>query len=197
MGGTVELIWDVASPNSYFVHRALPGVLERTGAELRYRVCLLGGLFRESGNVEPMVKYASVPNRLRYERLEIDRFIAEHGLDRFRWNPHFPLRSVTAMRVALLVGGRLPEYVEVLMVAGWEEGVNLSEDAVLRKVLDGAGFDGAGLVEGAAAPEVKAALIANTGQAVKDGAFGVPTFFVGDQMFWGKERLAQVEAALR
>lgn len=194
----LEIVWDFASPNSYFVHRVLPGILERTGASLRYRICLLGGLFRESGNTEPMVKYAATPNRLKYEQLELQRFVARHGLTKFHWNPHFPLRTVTAMRAALLVEpSRLPAFIEAGMAAAWEEGRNISEAEVLRAVLDEAGFDGAALVEGAGAPEVKARLIENTAQAVKDGVFGVPTFFVGDRMFWGKERLGQVEEALR
>lgn len=193
----IEIVWDFASPNSYFAHRALTGILARTGAAPKYRICLLGGLFRESGNSEPMVKYAAVPNRLKYERLEIERFIAAHGLHDFRWNPHFPLRTVTAMRAALLVEeSRLPDFIEAGMVAAWQDGLNIAENAVLAEVLDNAGFDGHGLVEAAGAPEIKARLIANTSRAVADGVFGVPTFFVGDQMFWGKERLAQVEAAL-
>ena len=197
MSATLELIWDAASPNSYFVHRALPPVLERTGARLTYRICLLGGLFRASGNTEPMVKYAAVPNRLKYERLEIERFIAAHRLTRFSWNPHFPLRTVTTMRAALLVEpARLPDYVETVLSAAWEQGLNLSDDAVLAATLDAGGFDGAALVDATHDPAIKAQLIANTDKAVADGAFGVPTFFVDGQMFWGKERLDQVEAAL-
>ncbi len=198
MTKTLDFIFDFASPNAYLAYRALPGLLARTGARLRIVPCLLGGLFKATGNSAPMVRFADVPARLAYERLEIGRFIAAHGLHKFRMNPHFPVNTLALMRGVIVAeaDGRLDDYVEAGLVAMWEEGRDLSDAATLVATLDAAGFEGAAILERTQDPVVKARLVANTEGAVGRGVFGIPTFFVGDEMFFGKDRLAQVEAAL-
>lgn len=198
MTRTLEFVFDFASPNAYLCWKVLPPMLERTGARLEVRPCLLGGIFKATGNQAPMLAFAGVANKLAYERLEMDRFIARHGLGAFRMNPHFPVNSLLLMRglVAAQADGSADRYVEAGLKAMWEDGLKMDDPAVFTSALDAAGLDGAALLARTADPEVKARLADETARAVERGAFGVPTFFVGDEMFFGKERLGQVEEAL-
>jgi 2-hydroxychromene-2-carboxylate isomerase len=134
-----------------------------------------------------------------YEMLEIRRFVARHNLTAFRMNPNFPVNSLTAMRglCALEPGETFDRYVEAVLGGFWERRLAMGDPAVLQSVLDEAGLDGADLMARAQTHDVKARLAANTEAAVARGVFGVPTFFVGDEMFFGKERLDQVEAQVR
>jgi 2-hydroxychromene-2-carboxylate isomerase len=192
-----DFLFDVGGPNGYLVHKILPEFCARTGATAKYVPILLGGLFKATGNSAPMMRYRDAPAKWAYEQLEFQRFIAAHAIP-FRMNPHFPPNSLTAMRA--LVGaereGLLMPATDAIMAGAWEEGVDLSDPSAIAACFDAAGLDGAKLIALAADAEVKAKLVANTEAAVARGAFGIPTFYVGDEMFWGKERLAQVEAAL-
>lgn len=193
---TIDFIFDFASPNGYFAHRALKGIAERTGASVNLIPCLLGGIFKATGNQAPFVAFGGIKGKLDYEMLEIRRFIARHSLTAFHMNPHFPVNSLTAMRglCALEPGEAFDRYVEAVLAGFWERGLAMGDPAVLQLVLDEAGLDGADLMARARTDEVKARLAANTEAAVARGVFGVPTFFVGDEIFFGKERLDQVEA---
>ncbi len=193
-----EFLFDFGGPNSYLAHKVLPALCARTGATVTYTPILLGGLFKLTNNQAPMMRYAETPAKRDYELLEFERFVRAHALP-FRMNPHFPINSMQAMRgaVAAQRQGCFMPYVEVIMAAMWEDGENTGDEAVLRDVLQRAGLDADALLAACADPEVKAALAANTERAAASGAFGVPTFFVGSEMFWGKERLGQVEDALR
>lgn len=195
---TLEFIYDCGSPNAYLAMKALPNLLARTGAGLTITPCLLGGIFKATGNKAPMLQFADVPARMAYEQLEMQRFIAAHGLTAFRFNPHFPVNTLTLMRGAIVAGeeGRLPAYVDAINRAMWEEGLKMDDLDVAAPYLSANGFDGPALLARTQEPEIKAALVANTEAAVARGVFGIPTFFVGDQMFFGKDRLNQVEAAL-
>ena len=195
---TVDFIFDFASPNAYFAYRALKGVAERTGSRVKLIPGLLGGIFKATGNQAPFVAFGGVKGKLDYEMLEIRRFVARHDLTRFRMNPHFPVNSLTAMRglCALEPGPAFDRYVEAVLAGFWERGLAMGDPAVLQSVLDEAGLDGADLMARAQTDAVKARLAANTEAAVARGVFGVPTFFVGEEMFFGKERLEQVEAEL-
>jgi 2-hydroxychromene-2-carboxylate isomerase len=198
MSKSFEFLFDIGGPNSYLAHKVLPQFCAENGAEANYVPVLLGGLFKATGNRAPMMRYADAPAKLAYEQLEFRRFIEAHGLSKFRFNPHFPMNSLLAMRV--LVGaerkGQLMPALEALMAAVWEEGQDVGQPEVISAVLDAAGLNGKALLALADDPEVKAKLVANTEAAVTRGAFGIPTFFVGDEMFWGKERLGQVATAL-
>jgi 2-hydroxychromene-2-carboxylate isomerase len=198
MSATIEFIFDFASPNAYLAYRALPPILERTGARLMINPCLLGGIFKATGNVAPGVAFAAVKGKLDYEMLEFRRFIAKHGIDKFRFNPHFPVNSLMLMRgfLAAREAGVEADYLEMGLEGLWEEGLKLDDGEVLARRMDSAGLNSASLLATAQTDRVKLKLADNTAAAVARGVFGVPTFFVGTEMFFGKDRLAQVEEAL-
>lgn len=194
----LEFIFDFASPNAYLAYHALGPILEATGAELVITPCLLGGIFKATGNQAPMVAFGGIKNKLDYEMLEMRRFIARHKLTAFKMNPHFPLNSIHAQRgliAAQAAGVGLP-YLQAVLKGFWEEGLKMDDVAVIEQVLTQAGLDGPALLAATAAPEIKAALIANTESAVARGVFGVPSFFVGSELYFGKDRLGQVQEAL-
>ena len=193
-----EFLFDFGGPNSFLAHKVLPELCEETGATVTYVPILLGGLFKITNNQAPMIRYAETPAKRNYEMLEFDRFVQAHAIP-FKMNPNFPINSLHLMRGAVAAQhlGCFMPYVEAVMAAMWEEGANMGDPTVVREVLDKAELDGAAVLAKADDTEVKAELVANTEKAAARGAFGVPTFFVGDEMFWGKERLGQVSEALR
>lgn len=195
---TLELIFDFGSPNAYLTLKALPELLDRTGADLVITPCLLGGIFKATGNKAPMVQYADAPAKLAYEHLEMQRFIARHNLAKFRLNPHFPVNTLIIMRGAIVAEdeGVLDDYVDVVNRAMWEDGLKMDDAEIIAAFLSANGFDGPALLARTQEPAIKAKLVQNTEAAVARGVFGIPTFFVGDAMFFGKDRLDQVEAAL-
>jgi 2-hydroxychromene-2-carboxylate isomerase len=198
MTKTLEFLFDFGGPNSYLAYKMLPDLCARSGAEVIYTPILLGGLFKLTNNQAPMMRYAETPAKRDYELLEFQRFIKAHNIP-FKMNPHFPINSMLVMRgsIAAQQAGCFMPYVEAIMTAMWVDGANLGDPEVVKETLDRAGLDGAALLTACEDPVVKAELAANTEKAAARGAFGVPTFFVGKEMFWGKERLAQVEEALR
>ena len=195
---TLELIFDFGSPNAYLSMKALPDLLDRTGADLVITPCLLGGIFKATGNKAPMIQYADAPAKLAYENLEMRRFIARHGLVKFRINPHFPVNTLTIMRGAIVADdeGNLDDYVDAVNRAMWEDGLKMDDPEVIADFLSANGFDGPALLARTQEPGIKAKLVANTEAAVARGVFGIPTFFVSGEMFFGKDRLAQVEEVL-
>jgi 2-hydroxychromene-2-carboxylate isomerase len=199
MSRTVDLIFDFGSPNAYLAWKVLPEITARTNAQVNLIPCLLGGLFKLTGNQAPMTAFGNVKGKLEYERLETQRFIAKHGLRAFRFNPHFPVNTLLIMR-GLLAARRanvFDLYLETVLKAMWEDGKKMDDPAVVAEVLRAAGLDAQAILDAAQDPVVKADLAANTNAAAARGAFGIPTFFVGDEMFFGKERLGQVEEALK
>lgn len=195
----IEFVFDFASPNAYLTYKVLPGKAEEAGVPVRYSLCLLGGIFKLTNNQAPMMAFSNIENKLNYERLEFTRFLKRHGLSDFNWNPHFPVTTVTLMRGAIAAQeeGQLDAYIAAGLRAMWEEGENMADPEAYAAALDRHGLDGQHFLSRAQEPEIKQRLIDNTGDAVARGAFGVPTFFVGDEMFFGKERLGQVLEAAR
>ena len=198
MNASIQFLFDFGSPNAYLCHKVLPAVASRTGATVEYIPILLGGLFKLTNNRSPIEMYADVPNRRAYDMLEIKRFIRKHDLTQFKMNPSFPVNTLHMMRGAVAAEsmGCFVSYVDVMFAAMWEEARNLNEPAEVLAALDSAGLDGKALLEGSQLPEVKAKLLANTQSAFERGAFGSPTFFVGDEMFFGKDRLHDVELSV-
>lgn len=198
MSKSFDFLFDIGGPNGYLTHRVLPEFCARTGAVANYVPVLLGGLLKATGNRPPWTVYADVPAKLAYDQLEFQRFIDRHALTRFRMNPHFPINTLPLMRalVAAKREGVFMEAVEAMMVAMWEDGLNLGDADVTVSALDRAGLNGAALAALANDAAVKDELAHNTEGAVARGAFGIPTFFVGNEMFFGKERLAQVAEAI-
>lgn len=191
----VTFWFDVGSPNAYLAHRVLPAIAQRTGARFVYEPMLLGGLFKLTGNASPVVAFANVKNKLDYEFLEMRRFVARHGLASFTMNPYFPINTLQMMRMATAakMDGTLAPTVDAMFRHMWELGTNMGDAAVARSALQDAGLDVDRLAARAQDQDVKDALVANTQRAFERGAFGAPTFFVGDAMFFGKDRLRDVE----
>lgn len=190
-----EFHFDFGSPNAYLSHRVLPQIEQRTGVRFQYVPVLLGGLFKLANNRSPVEAFAGIPNKQSYDLLEMRRFIERHGLHRFRSNPYFPVNTLKIMRGACAAQklGCFERYVEAVYAAMWEQALDLSEDGVIVEVLDRAGLDAAGLLAAAQDADVKARLLENTQRSYERGAFGSPSFFVGDELFFGKDRLREVE----
>jgi 2-hydroxychromene-2-carboxylate isomerase len=194
----VEFHFDFGSPNAYLSHKVIPQIAQRTGATFVYVPVLLGGVFKMTNNRSPMEAFAGIGNKLAYEHKEMQRFIARHGVARFAMNPHFPVNTLLVMRgaIAAEMAGVSTRYVDAVFAAMWEDGRKMDDPEVARDVLDAAGLDGVALLARTQEAGVKERLMANTKSSVQRGAFGSPTFFVGDEMFFGKDRLGDVEAAL-
>ena len=191
----VQFLFDFGSPNAYFCHKVLPDIASRTQVQIEYLPVLLGGLFKLSNNRSPAEAFADIPNKRAYDKLEIERFIARHQLSRFQMNPHFPVNTLKIMRLAVAAQamGCGPSYIESMYSAMWEQGRNMSDDSEIAAVLQGAGLDGPRLLALAQQPDIKARLAANTQSAFDHGAFGSPSFLVGNELFFGKDRLREFE----
>jgi 2-hydroxychromene-2-carboxylate isomerase len=191
----VQFLFDFGSPNAYMCHRVIPTIEARTGVVFEYVPVLLGGIFKLSGNRSPAEAFAGIPNKRAYDQLEIKRFVAKHGLNRYRQNPFWPVNTLQVMRgaVAAQKQGCFERYVEAVYVAMWEEGRNMEDPEVIVRTLNEAELDGQRLYAGTQDPQVKSLLMANTQAAFERGAFGSPTFFVGSEIFFGKDRLREVE----
>ena len=189
---TIEFLFDVGSPTTYLAHKRIPDLIDRTGVEVVYVPVLLGGIFKATGNASPVM----VPAKGAYMGADMARFAKKFGVS-LNMNPYFPINTITMMRMAAgLVGEEsFPRLVDTLFDAMWKGRKNMGDPEVLASVLTGAGFDPAELLALAESPEAKDRLKTNTENAVARGAFGAPTFFVGDEMFFGQDRLDFVEAA--
>ena len=195
VSGTVEFFFDVGSPTAYLAYTQLPALAAACAAQVAWRPMLLGGVFKATGNVSPV----TVPAKGRWMNDDLQRWARHYGVT-LVFNPHFPINTLTLMRGAVGMQMREPEgfprYLDVVFNAMWRAPRNLGDPAVLADTLRGGGFDPVRVAALAAEPEVKAQLIANTDEAVARGAFGAPTFFVGNEMFFGQDRLSFVREAL-
>ncbi len=189
----LEFFFDYVSPFSYLANSQLPGIVRRTGAELVYRPMFLGGVMQATGNQPP----ATLPARGKSMQHDIRRWVRRYGIE-FAFNPNFPIQTLPALRAALAAqdAGVFPAYHEALFRAAWGQPKNLCDVAVLRDVIAKAGIDPEPLLAAAATEPLKERLKADTAEAVARGAFGAPTFFVGEEMFFGNDRLDFVEEAL-
>jgi len=195
----VEFHFDFGSPNAYLAHKLIPGIEQRTGAAFVYVPVLLGGVFKLTNNASPMVQFKDVKNKLAYQQLEMRRFIERHGLTQFQWNPHFPVNTVQIMRGAIVaqLDGNLMPYVDAVFQRMWEVPKKMDDPAVIRAALEESGLDAARIVARIQDQDVKDALLRNTEASVARGTFGAPTFFLGDEMYFGKDRLRDLEEAIR
>jgi len=194
----VEFHFDFGSPNAYLAHKLILGIEQRTGAAFVYVPILLGGVFKLTNNVAPLVQFKDVRNKLEYQRLEMQRFIDKHGLRQFRWNPHFPVNTVQIMRGAIVAqrDGNLMAYVDAVFHHMWEAPKKMDDPAVIRAALEESGLDAVHILARIQDADVKEALLKNTEASVARGTFGAPTFFVGDEMYFGKDRLRDLEEAI-
>jgi 2-hydroxychromene-2-carboxylate isomerase len=191
----VQFLFDFGSPNAYLCHKVLANIEARTGVRFEYLPILLGGLFKLSNNRSPAEAFADIPNKRAYDKLEVQRFIARHQLTRFKFNPHFPVNTLKIMRLAVAAQalGCGPQTIDAMYSAMWEQARDMDDPDEIAAALREAGLDGPALLARGQDPEVKARLAANTQSAFERGAFGSPSFFVGDQLFFGKDRLREVE----
>jgi 2-hydroxychromene-2-carboxylate isomerase len=194
----VEFHFDFGSPNAYLAHRVIPEIEARTGARFRYVPVLLGGVFKATGNRSPAEAFAGIRNKPAYERLETERFVRRYRIEGFVRNPFFPVNTLHVMRgaAAAEIDGGLERYVNAMFHHMWEAPKKLDEAEVLRDALNASGLDADAVLLRLGDAAVKARLIANTAMSVARGAFGSPTFFVGDAMYFGKDRLRDVEEAV-
>lgn len=201
MTSTVEFIFDIVSPNGYLAWYPLRDIVARYRAELVVTPVFLGGMHKLTGNAPPMLRDAEVKGKVEYMMLEMRRFVEKHGFTAYRLHPQFPFNSVTFQRMLLSVeGDERVRLVEVLLPAIWEEGTAVDDPAAIGAMLAAGGFDPDMLLAATQDPAVKQRLIDNTDRAVARGAFGIPTFFAdtgaGEEMFFGKERLGQIDEML-
>jgi 2-hydroxychromene-2-carboxylate isomerase len=188
----VQFLFDFGSPTTYLAHKRIPEIVARTGIVFDYVPILLGGVFKATGNASP----AMVPAKGRYMNEDMARFAARFGVE-LNFNPFFPINTVTLMRGAAGYRGdpRFGAYVDAVFDAMWKTPVNMGDPAVLAGVLSAAGFDAGEFMALVDDQSVKDALKISTEHAVERGVFGAPTFFVGDAMFFGQDRLDWVEEA--
>ena len=191
----VEFHFDFGSPNAFLAHLVIPVIERRTGAKFNYVPVLLGGVFKLTGNRSPAESLAGIRNKPDYERLETERFLKRHGITSYRRNPFFPVNTLTLMRGAIAAQrlGVFERYVDEIYRHMWSEPKKLDDIAVWQGVLHDAGFDVAEFARLAQDPGVKQSLLENTELSVERGTFGSPTFFVDDEIFFGKDRLRDVE----
>jgi 2-hydroxychromene-2-carboxylate isomerase len=198
MARDVEFLFDFGSPNAYLAHKVIPAIEARSGARFIYTPVLLGGVFKATGNRSPMEAFAGIPAKLAYEALETQRFVARHGLAGYRLNPHFPVNTLAIMRGAEAARDLdvFTAYVDAVYAAMWEDGRKMDDAAVIGEVLAAAGLPAERLMTMTADQAVKDRLMASTTRAVERGVFGSPSFFVGDDLYFGKDRLRDVEEAV-
>jgi 2-hydroxychromene-2-carboxylate isomerase len=191
----IQVLFDFGSPNAYLCHKVIPQIESRIGTRFSYVPVLLGGLFKLANNRSPVEAFADIPNKLAYDRLEMERFIRTHGLTQFKLNPHFPVNTLQIMRGAVAAAklGCFERYVDSVFASMWERGQNMADPQVIATELQSAGLDVQALIATSQQQEVKDMLLANTQDAHARGAFGSPTFFVGTEMFFGKDKLREVE----
>jgi 2-hydroxychromene-2-carboxylate isomerase len=191
----VQFLFDFGSPNAYLSHKVLPGIEQRCGIRFDYVPVLLGGLFKMTGNRSPAEAFAGIRNKPEYAALETQRFVKRHGLHAYRFNPHFPVNTLQIMRGAVAAKrlGVFEKYVDAVFAAMWEQGLKMDDPAVIGPVLTSAGLDAKALMAASQDAEVKAELVANTQRAFEQGAFGSPSFLVGDELYFGKDKLRDVE----
>lgn len=192
---TIEFHYDFGSPNAYLSHAVLPQIEKRTGVTFTYVPVLLGGIFKATNNVSPVIAVQGVKNKGDYLVHDMHRFADKHNIAAFGRNPHFPVNTLTIMRGAIVAEqeGYGAKYINEVFDHMWGQKLKMDDPEVIVEALNASGFDGAHILVRTQEPEVKKALIDNTNASVERGAFGLPTFFVGDEMFFGKDSLHDVE----
>ena len=190
-----QFMFDFGSPNAFLSHEAIPAIEQRTGVKFEYVPVLLGGIFKATNNKSPAETLAGVKNKPEFNALETERFVKRFGVRPYAPNPFFPVNTLNLMRAAIAaqLEGVFEKYVDAAFHHMWSEPKKMDDPEVALKALTASGLDAARLFARAQEPEVKAKLIENTQGAVERGTFGSPTFFVGKEMFFGKEQLREVE----
>jgi 2-hydroxychromene-2-carboxylate isomerase len=190
-----QFMFDFGSPNAFLSHEAIPAIEQRTGVKFEYVPILLGGIFKATNNKSPAETLAGVKNKREFHALETERFVKRFQVKPYVWNPFFPINTLNLMRAAVAAQseGVFEKYVDAAFHHMWREPKKMDDPEVVMKAFTASGLDAAKLFARAQEADVKAKLIESTQAAVERGAFGSPTFFVGKEMFFGKEQLREVE----
>lgn len=191
----VQFLFDFGSPNAYLADLVIPKIEQRTGVKFEYVPILLGGIFKATNNASPAVTLKDVKNKREHAGVETQRFIRKHGITTFKSNPFFPVNTLQLMRgaVAAQLDGVFQPYFKAVYHHMWEAPKKMDDPAVMRDALISSGIDADKIIARSQDPDVKNKLIELTQNAVDRGAFGSPTFFVGNEMFFGKDQLRDVE----
>lgn len=191
----IEFYFDFGSPNAYLSYKRIPDIEKRLGAEFEMKPILLGGVFKATGNQSPFMAFANIPAKLAYERVEMMRFIKRYEMTQFKMNPFFPINTLLLMRGSILAQqtGIYDRYIEMVFTAMWEKGLNMGDQAVFAEQLESIGVDAQEFMSKLGESSVKQPLVDATQAAVERGIFGSPSFFVGEELFFGKDKLDDVE----
>lgn len=191
----VEFLFDFGSPNAYLSHLVIPKIEDRTGVKVSYVPVLLGGVFKATNNVSPMVSMKGINNKPQYAQLETDRFLKQHQITAYQRNPFFPVNTLTIMRAAVFAQtqGYYEKYLDAVYRHMWAQPKKMDDPEVISAALKESGLPAEEIMAGAVLPEIKQKLIANVDEAVARGVFGSPAFFVGSEHYFGKDRLREVE----
>jgi 2-hydroxychromene-2-carboxylate isomerase len=194
----VEFQFDFGSPNAYLAELVIPSIERRTGVKFEYVPVLLGGVYKATGNMSPSDSLRGIKNKPEYQALETQRFIRRHNATKFRQNPFFPVNTLMLMRgaVAAQFEGMFEPYFRAAYHHMWEEPKKMDDPQIFRDAFKSSGIDIDRLIACAQQDDVKKRLIDSTNDAVARGAFGSPTFFVGTEMFFGKDQLRDVEESI-
>ena len=195
----IDFYFDFASPNAYLSHKVMQAIKKKYEVELNYIPVLLVGIFKATNNKPPMEQFFGVINKNEYQSKEMQRFIERHNIDLFKMNPHFPVISLQIIRGAVAADndGYLEDYIDKILVHMWEEPKKMDDPEIIKNAFKESGFDSEKLMSQIQDPEVKAKLISNTEQAVERGVFGIPTFFVDDEIYFGKDTIWMIEEILK
>ena len=190
-----QFLFDFGSPNAYLSHEAIPAIEQRIGVKFEYVPILLGGIFKATNNRSPAESLAGIKNKPEFQALETERFVRRFQVKPYAWNPFFPVNTLNLMRAAIAaqLEGVFEKYVDAAFHHMWVEPKKMDDPELAMKALTTSGLDAARHFARGQEPEIKAKLVQNTQSAVERGAFGSPTFFVGKEMFFGKEQLRDVE----
>jgi len=194
----IEFHFDFGSPNAYLSHLVIPAIEARTGAKFTYSPVLLGGVFKATNNVSPAVSMQGIKNKSEYAGIETQRFLAKHNITGFNRNPFFPVNTLQIMRGAIFAQqeGIFERYVDEVFKHMWSEPKKMDEADVITEALVESRLPAADIMEGIQDANVKQQLITNTNRSVEMGTFGSPTFFVSGEIYFGKDKLAEVEEAI-
>src|ERR1700733_10183017 len=188
-------MFDFGSPNAFLSHEAIPAIEKRTGVKFEYVPVLLGGIFKATNNKSPAETLAGIKNKPEFNALETERFVKRFRVKPYSWNPFFPVNTLNLMRAAIAAQfeGVFEKYVDAAFHHMWVEPKKMDDPAIALQALTASGLDAKRLFERAGEADVKTKLIENTQAAVERGTFGSPTFFVGNEIFFGKEQLRDIE----
>jgi len=193
-----EFLFDFGSPNAYLSHLVIPKIEERTGVKFEYIPVLLGGVFKATNNVSPAISLKGIKNKGEYQGIETQRFLKKHDISNYQRNPYFPVNTLQVMRGAIFAkqANIFQQYINEIYRHMWENPKKMDDPETFREALIESKLPADDIMNGINSAEVKGELIQNTNEAVERGVFGSPSFFVDDDLYFGKDKLVEVEEAI-